>query len=307
MTPNAVFRYRARTALKNNMQVALLVVFIASLPSILTQVAGVLTGGDIQSRLMLLVEDPAFLGADPDGMIARLAAALSSEGTAIYALCAVLSFLIAPTLTAGMHHYMMGLHRGEQGEISGVFSRLRWCVKALCLNVLVAMKTFLWSVPGMAVAIGGTSAVVSMAQDAETAVNLMLPVMSVGYVLMFALMIAAMLRYAMAPYVFADKPETGILQCIRDSKDIMKRRKVQLFALEFSFVIWNLLVSLVYTVAASMFGYVIGLTIQMFLNLFVASYQHCSISAFYLQYAAGGEPEPVVEIPVQLNDEEQDP
>lgn len=304
MSPNAVFRYRARTALKNNWPIALLVVFIASLPSILTQVAGVLTGGDVTTRLMTLAEDPAFLSADAESMIAQLTAAFSEESVLSYGLFSVIAWLVAPTLTIGMHHYMMNLLRGQAGGVSAVFSRLRWFVKAICLTVLVALKTFLWSVPGMAVAIGGTTAVLSIARTAESAVNMMMVVMPAGYVLMFGLMIAAMLRYAMAVYVLADKPETGLLACIRESKAIMKQRKMQLFALELSFIIWNLLVMAVYSVVVSMFGAVIGLTVQMFLNLFVAAYQNCAIAAFYLQYVAGGDPQPVEEQPPQLTDDD---
>lgn len=308
MTPNAIFRFRARAVLKNNWQIALLVVFIASLPSILMQVAGVLTGGDISTRLMMLMEDTAFLSADPDSMLRQMTEALTGNGAGIYMVCSLLAFLVAPTLTAGMHHYMMGLHRGEPGEVSSVFSRVRWFLKALGLTLLVALKSFLWSVPGMALAIGGTAVIPALVSTVGQAVNLMMAVMTVGYILMFVLMIAAMLRYAMAMYAFAEKPETGILECIRISKTIMQRRKMQLFALEFSFIIWNLLVMLAYMLVASMFGPVIGLTVQMFLNLFVAAYQHCSITAFYLQYTADekGEPseEEVLRQMAQLNDEE---
>lgn len=306
MTPNAVFRYRARTALKNNWQVALLVVFIASLPSIIPQVAGVLTGGDISSRLMALLNDTAFLSADPDTMLAMLGAAATEGGASTYALISVITWLIAPVLTLGMHHYHMELLRGQSGPVSSVFSRLGSFVKAVGLTLLMVMKTFLWSVPGMVVALGGTMLAASMADNAEAAVGLMLSVMSVGYVLMFALMIAAMLRYAMAVFVLAEKPETGILACIRRSKEIMKGRKVQLFVLEFSFIVWNLLVMLVYTLVGSMFGMVIGLTVQMFLNLFIVAYQNCSFAAFYLQYNAGGEPEPFVIVPEELADDKDD-
>lgn len=306
MTPNAIFRYRARTALKNHWQVALLVAFFAALPSILTQVAGVLTGGDLSTRLMALMNDTTFLSADPDTMIARLIASLTEGGATTYMLVSVLAWLVAPTLTLGMHVYHLNLLRGQAGEVSTVFSRLGSCVKVIGLTLLIAMKTFLWSVPGMVISLGGTALAATMTDSPDMAVSLMLSVMSVGYVLMFALMVAAMLRYAMAMFVLADAPETGLLQCIRRSKEIMKGRKVQLFVLELSFIIWNLLVMFIYTVLVSMFGPVIGLTVQMFLNLFVLAYQHCSIAAFFLQYQAGKEPEPIVIMPEELTDDKDD-
>ena len=289
MTPNAFFRFRARKALKNSWQITLMVVFIASLPSILTQVIGVLTGGDISARLMELAQDPAFLMASADSMMKQLTEALIGNGGKTYLLFSALALLIAPALTMGMHHYMIDLLRGQADGVASVFDRLRWFLKAIGLNLLVAMKAFLWAVPGMAVVIGGSAAAVTMADDVAAALRTMFTIMSAGYILMMVLMIAAMLRYAMAMFVLADQPETGLLACIRRSKEIMKGRKTQLFALEFSFVLWHLLVMMAYVAVASMFGYVIGLTVQMFLNLFVASYQNCSVAAFFLQYHEGGE------------------
>ena len=306
MTPNAVFRFRARTALKNHWQVALLVVFIASLPSIIPQVVGVMTGGDISTRLMALMNDANFLSADPDAMIAQMTAVFADKSVSIFMVVSVLAWLAAPVLTLGMHNYHINLLQGNPGEITSVFSRVGSFVKAVGLTLLVAMKTFLWSVPGMVVALGGTMLAATMTDYAEAAVGLMLSVMSVGYVLMFALMIAAMLRYAMAVFVLAEKPETGILSCIRRSKEIMKGRKVQLFVLEFSFIIWNLLVMLVYTMVGSMFGAVIGLTVQMFLNLFIVAYQNCSFAAFYLQYTTGKEPEPFQQMKQILTEEKDE-
>ena len=308
MTPNALFRFRARTALKNNWQVALLVAFIASLPSIVPQVVGVMTGGDISTRLMTLMNDAHFLSASTDAMVDMVVTTLSDGSVTAFAVASVLAWIVAPVLTLGMHNYHMNLLQGNPGEITSVFSRLGSFVKAVGLTLLVAMKTFLWSVPGMVVALGGTMLAATMTDNAEAAVGLMLSVMSVGYVLMFALMIAAMLRYAMAVFVLAEKPETGVLACIRRSKEIMKGRKVQLFVLEFSFILWNLLVMLAYTIVGSMFGEVIGLTVQMFLNLFIVAYQNCSFAAFYLQYTTGREPEPFEQMKQMLTREkDEDP
>lgn len=288
MTPNASFRYRARTALKNNWQIALLVVFIASLPSILTQVVGVLTGGDMTTRLNALLEDPAFLSGSTDVMLGKLVDAMNVVSSPMYAAVSLASLILAPALTAGMQAYMMGLLKNQPGEISSVFCRLKYFLKALGLNLLVGLKTCLWAVPGMAIAIGGTAVAFGVSSNGDAAVSLMMVFMIVGYVLMFWLMIAAILRYAMAPYAFAQEPQTGVVACVNRSKEIMKGRKGQLFGLELSFIGWSLLVMLVYSTLLGMIGTVAALTVQMFLNLILYAYQYCAFSAFYLEYSEKG-------------------
>ena len=48
--------------------------------------------------------------------------------------------------------------------------------------------------------------------------------------------------YAMAPYVLAEHPELTARQCLRYSKQMMRGHKFQLFVLELSFILWDLLV-----------------------------------------------------------------
>ena len=103
--------------------------------------------------------------------------------------------------------------------------------------------------------------------------------------------IMATYRYAMSVYVMADAPETPVLRCIRRSKEIMHRRKGELFFLELSFIGWSLLLSYVQSILNG-FGPVIGLTLGMFASLFLTVYTNCAKPAFYQEYGVGPLPAP---------------
>jgi len=56
--------------------------------------------------------------------------------------------------------------------------------------------------------------------------------------------IIAMYRYRLAYYILLDDPDKGPLQCIRESKAIMRGHKKELFLLDLSFIGWVLLITL---------------------------------------------------------------
>ena len=53
--------------------------------------------------------------------------------------------------------------------------------------------------------------------------------------------IVAAYRYRMAIYLLLDHPEKSVLQCIRESKEMMKGHKAELFTLDLSMIGWLLL------------------------------------------------------------------
>ncbi len=56
--------------------------------------------------------------------------------------------------------------------------------------------------------------------------------------------VIASYRYRMAIYLLIDHPEMSVIECLRQSKRIMKGRKWELFVLDISFIGWELLGSL---------------------------------------------------------------
>ncbi|WP_124066395.1 DUF975 family protein [Clostridium sp. E02] len=53
--------------------------------------------------------------------------------------------------------------------------------------------------------------------------------------------IIATYRYSQIFFILAENPEKGILQCIRESKEMMVGHKWEYFVLEMSFILWHLL------------------------------------------------------------------
>lgn len=53
--------------------------------------------------------------------------------------------------------------------------------------------------------------------------------------------IIAAYRYSQAFYIFAENPDKGIMECIQESKYLMRGHKMDKFILDLSFILWELL------------------------------------------------------------------
>jgi hypothetical protein len=128
------------------------------------------------------------------------------------AVCLIISIVqtgINYTLNAGATHYFVGLSAGNPNlSIGLIFSRMRYFLKLTGATFMVSLFTFLWSL------------------------------------LLFIPGIIASYRYAMVGYILAERPETGIMEAISESKSLMNGRKMRLFCLNFSFIGWILLATL---------------------------------------------------------------
>ena len=291
-SPNALMKGKARQALQNNWQTALLVCFFASLPGLLGQVMTIITGGDAATRMSeglytLMVQMES--GYIPDDTAAIMNAVYGQFDSAfVYATVGTLVLgLFTPMLMSGLYHYLMELLRGKPGEVRDVLSRKNLFFKAIGLNLLIALKILLWALPGFALMLGGTfgsTAIVMNLPDAslDTVMNIFMIVTYVSYAAVIIPVIMASFRYAMASYHLADVPADRLRDCIAESKKLMKNRKMSLFSLQFSFIGWHLLVSVVSMLLQSMFGYVIGQTVNMFLSLALTLYTQTAVCCFYL-------------------------
>lgn len=170
--------------------------------------------------------------------------------------------LIAAGLGMGFYSAMIDLCRGNEDVTVGrVFSRMRQCPKACGLSLWISLKTFLWMLPGYLVILVSAFAVLSFVEPttgtvSEGTASLMTLLPVIGMILMFALVIPAVYRYMLATYILADKPETGVFECVRQSKATMKGHKWQAFKLVLPIVLIMYVVMLVLSVA---FGAAIGL------------------------------------------------
>jgi uncharacterized membrane protein len=308
--PSYAFRARARAAMKPVMSVLIVVALIATLPSILSSSLTMLTGAspdqvltNFSNRTMQVKEkygldastDELPAGIDENALAADVLRVYDTfytesetfvreKGPIVIALT-VMTILLSPVLQLGLISALLHALRRQEFSVAIVFSRLRIYPKALGLTLLLGLKYLMWMLPGIAVMVLG------FFLPAEASLLVML----LGMAAMIVPVIPAVYRYAMATYILADAPETGVLACIRRSKEIMQGRKMELFSLELSFIGWGLLAIYAEALLTGMLGTVLGMTLGQFASLLVTVYTQCSIAAFYQEYAVG--PLPSAEAP----------
>ncbi len=281
---NFEFRVRARKALQNHWQIALLIGLIAALPELLSQLVSALTGGSAAQRLTVLIENDMNILYSNERLASELQSILNDQGFQWSAILRVVAWLVAPALSLGMTAYLLGLLRMQAGTVSSVFSRMKIWYKSIGLHIMTSLKAFLWALPGIAVTIAATFLLAYNVSSADLNrlvfwVNFLAYAGTLSAIIP---MVLALLRYAMASMVLADEPSTGVMQAIRRSKELMKHQKGNFFLLMLSFVGWYLLLVLLEILLINMVGYVLASTIYMVLSLALNVYISTTACAFYM-------------------------
>lgn len=282
MVTNYELKQKARTALQDNWQTALMVALIASLPSLVSQVLTILVQSDVMQTVQYLLKSMKSNATVGDLLALMEAAGLSLTTYLPTVGVGLIAWLVSPFLTLGLLNYFFMLLRGEREvPINTVFSRTSCFFKGIGLNLMTSLRVFLWMLPGMAVEV----LAVVLAPNEEIA-NLALVLMPIGMVVMLVLGIRAALHYSMSTRVMAESPEKGINQCIWESVAMMRHRKMLLVSLELSFILLNLLISLVESLLAGLLGNVLGATFSMALTFALNIYMQMAVSAFYEAHRA---------------------
>ena len=78
---------------------------------------------------------------------------------------------------------------------------------------------------------------------------LLLSIVTTGLIILWAFLlvipgIVAAYRYSQAYYILADDPTKGVMQCIQESKEMMRGNKMKRFLLDISFIGWYFLASI---------------------------------------------------------------
>ena len=117
----------------------------------------------------------------------------------------LIATLISFPLTVGFSKFALNICRNGSAKISDVDDGLRVFFKAMGVGILVTLAvlvgTILFIVPGIIV----------------------------GYMMYYAL------------YILADDPSKSVMDCIKESIELTKGYKMQLFILDLSFILWYLL------------------------------------------------------------------
>lgn len=278
--PNVLFRLKARAVLKPMMPVVILCALIANLPSLAAQTLSILTNSDpvtflysqasTDSELVALLSSNEAIFAAFEGFLdpTRMASLVLS----------VIAFLLSPVLTLGLTNALLKLLRGQEIEVSTVFSRMNIFFKSLLLTLLTIVKILLWSLPGGLIMVG--AGVLSVLTQQTWPLSLYF----VGMTVMMVHMIRAMLHYAMSSIYLADDPTMGARAALKSSIALMKNRKMALLSLTVSVYLWVLIGSLVEGLISSMFGAVIASTLFMAFQMIISVYLSTCHCAFYDAY-----------------------
>lgn len=127
------------------------------------------------------------------------------------------AFIIQAILQVGVFKTILNIAKGKDYKFSDLFSGARYWLKVLGIIFLTTLFTILWTflfvIPGIIKAFS----------------------------------------YSMSLYVLADNPEKGVLECIRESRKIMKGNKWKYFWMNFTIGLWAVLYM------AVMYGTLFGL------------------------------------------------
>ena len=111
---------------------------------------------------------------------------------------------MASIISTGYSWYALKISRSQEAVFSNIFDPLNMVFKVIGLEIVISVFVTLWSllfvIPGM----------------------------------------VAAYSYRQAFYILYDHPEYGILDCIRESKNMMRGAKGELFMLDLSFIGWHL-------------------------------------------------------------------
>ena len=279
MMASFLFKQKAREALKGNWQNALVVTFFACIFTTVAQVLQRVAMADV-GRVMdsityaaTSLPQGAMTTEQAQQMLVSATDNISSAMVIGLLVVNVLSFLFTPVLSVNCNRYFIRLNVGEEiGVYSGLLGRMSIWHRALWLHIVMGIKIFLWTLlfllPG-GIVLGWLYSVTGWGQVLILSSLFVIP----G--------IVAALRYSMAPYYLADDPSLTARQALAKSKAVMKDKKFAYFALQVSFIGWNLLINAVQLLLGGMLGTVLMLVAAQFMSLALSVYMNASNASFY--------------------------
>lgn len=142
----------------------------------------------------------------------------------------IVAFIITPALSLGVYKMYLKLSKKEEISIPDMFSGFNQTGRALWLNILIAVFTWLWSL------------------------LFVIP----GIIKSYA--------YSMSYLILADNPDLTAREALRKSKEMMNGHKWDLFVLYLSFFWWYLLVGITFGIAGIYVGPYVNATVVNFYN-----------------------------------------
>lgn len=117
----------------------------------------------------------------------------------------IINFVLSTIIEFGYNSYCLKVaNRDSSMSYGDLFSSVKYLLKALGLTFMISLFTLLWSL------------------------LLLIPGIIAAY------------SYSQAVFIMVENPDKGVMQCIRESKEMMAGHKWELFVLELSFILWYL-------------------------------------------------------------------
>jgi len=255
----ADFRAIARDSLRSKWWLAALTGFMASL------LGGVMALGNSGS-FNINIEDSQIEGIFSDffteevWIVIIIAAAVL---TVLFSALTIAQFVVGGAVKMGYSVFNLKLVDKKEAKFSDLFSRFNRFGAGFCLNLLLGIFIFLWSllfvIPG----------------------------------------IIKSFSYAMSAYVLAENPQMSAKQAITKSRWLMDGNKWRLFCLNFSFIGWGLLCIVPTLICVFVTCVLVGIggtaiavllmipviVLSLIPTLFLQAYQQAAIAAFYRDIA----------------------
>ena len=199
------FRAIAREALRGKWPTAVLTGFIASLMGACIATAG---GGNSNSSNSNRGSSAAIIQDFRATQFWENFGTLITIGIVILVLWLIATLIISGAGKLGYATFNLNLVDYKPASLSDLFSQFHRLGAGFCMNFLVWLYTFLWSL------------------------LFVIPGLIKSY------------SYSMTPYILAEHPELSANEAITRSREIMDGNKWRLFCLGFSFIGWSLLCAL---------------------------------------------------------------
>ena len=258
----ADFREIARNALRGKWPVAILTGFVASLMG-----AGIASSGGSSSSNSNDSSSTIIQDFQTTELWFQLRTFLIIAAV-VLVIWVIITIVISGAGKLGYAIFNLKLVDNKGAVFSDLFSQFDRLGAGFCMNFLVGLFTFLWSL------------------------LLVIP----GIIKSFS--------YAMTPYILAEHPEMTATEAITESRHVMDGNKWRLFCLDFSFIGWNILcaapilIALIFiakaTIASGNFAtflWLIPCSIPTVIgSLFLTPYREAAYAAFYRDISGTEQP-----------------
>ena len=212
--------------------------------------------------LLTLLNNTAF----PAGMTLRELQAVMEPGMGYFIPGLALNglgFLLA-FLNLGQLNAQLKLLREEEITPADAFSRAGIALKAIGQRLWMMLWVLIWSLPGAAL-------VILFSLVAVRNLSLGLVLVELAYGVSLVLGIRAALRYAMAPILLADRPETGIREAQRESVRMMTGKVRYLVLLLLGFFGWIFITTLLSALIPGILGATVGMAMDLALTVYIST------------------------------------